>query len=108
MNDWKKALGVVYSTNPAYEQEADAEEQASLPNNKQMLCISFQKRNGKPATILSGYQGSDQEIKVLAKMLKVKCGVGGSTRDGEILIQGDVRTKLKEILRKEGYKTKGG
>lgn len=107
--DWKHKLGLVYSTNPDAMNSVDDFEEVKeqIPNQKQCLCLSFQRRNGKPATIISGYEGSDDSLKELAKRLKVKCGVGGSVRDGEILIQGDLRVKLKELLHSEGFKTKG-
>ena len=108
-NDWKQKLGVVYSTNPNFSLDTENEDsQSSLPKNKQLLRIEIDKkgRNGKCATLITGYVGSESDVKELAKMLKIKCGVGGSTRDGEILIQGDVRTKVADILVQEGYKTK--
>ena len=97
-NDWKERLNIVYSTNPDFDyQTDDAEEQKTLPAEKQSLRIELDKRhrNGKTATLITGFIGS--------KLLKTKCGVGGSARDGEILIQGDLRQKVKEILTKEGY-----
>ena len=101
-NDWKERLNIVYSTNPDFDyQTDDTEEQETLPAEKQSLRIELDKRhrNGKTATLIS----SDDDLKELAKLLKTKCGVGGSARDGEILIQGDLRQKVKEILTKEGY-----
>ncbi|MBP6230898.1 MAG: translation initiation factor [Paludibacteraceae bacterium] len=109
-NDWKAKLGVVYSTNPDFGTHAndDTNTDPSLPASKQTLRIEIDKkgRNGKSATLITGFMGTENELKELAKKLKVSCGVGGSTRDGEILIQGDVRTKLDQLLRAEGYKTK--
>jgi len=105
-NDWKERLNIVYSTNPDFDyQTDDAEEQKTLPAEKQSLRIELDKRhrNGKTATLITGFIGSDDDLKELAKLLKTKCGVGGSARDGEILIQGDLRQKVKEILTKEGY-----
>ena len=104
-NDWKERLNIVYSTNPDFDyQTDDAEEQETLPAEKQSLRIELDKRrNGKTATLITGFIGSDDDLKELAKLLKTKCGVGGSARDGEILIQGDLRQKVKEILTKEGY-----
>lgn len=105
-NDWKERLNIVYSTNPDFDyQTDDAEEQETLPAEKQSLRIEPDKRhrNGKTATLITGFIGSDDDLKELAKLLKTKCGVGGSARDGEILIQGDLRQKVKEILTKEGY-----
>ena len=105
-NDWKERLNIVDSTNPDFDyQTDDAEEQETLPAEKQSLRIELDKRhrNGKTATLITGFIGSDDDLKELAKLLKTKCGVGGSARDGEILIQGDLRQKVKEILTKEGY-----
>lgn len=105
--DWKSRLGVVYSTNPdyKYEEEGNNEQQDTLPPEKQKLTVSIdrRKRAGKQVTLVSGFTGSDDDLAALAKMLKQKCGVGGSAKDGEILIQGDFRDKVVEILKKEGY-----
>jgi translation initiation factor 1 len=70
------------------------------------LRVELDKRNGKPATIVSGFLGSDEALKELAKTLKVKCGAGGSSRDGEVLVQGDFRVKVAELLATMGYKVK--
>lgn len=105
-NDWKERLNIVYSTNPDFSYETEEEPQpATLPTEKQALRIELDKRhrNGKTATLITGFVGSDDDLKELAKLLKTKCGVGGSARDGEILIQGDLRQKVKEILTREGY-----
>lgn len=107
MNDWKDRLNVVYSTNPdfKYEKEDEDEAQDTLPKEKQLLRISLDKRNrkGKAVTLITGYIGTVEDMEALGKMLKVKCGVGGSAKDGEIIIQGDFRNKVLEILQKEGY-----
>lgn len=107
MNDWKDRLNVVYSTNPnfEYEKEDEVEEEKTQPKEKQLLRISLDKRNrkGKAVTLITGYMGSSTDLEALGKMLKVKCGVGGSAKDGEIIIQGDFRNKVLEILQKEGY-----
>jgi len=106
-NDWKDRLGVMYSTNPdfKYDTGKQAEEQ-TLSKEKQRLSITLDKRNraGKSVTLVSGFRGTEDDLTAFGKMLKVKCGVGGSVKDGEILIQGDLRTKVAEILKKEGYK----
>ncbi len=107
--DWKDRLGMVYSTNPDFQYEKEDEQQSeTLPNNKQTLCIEIDRkgRKGKAATLITGFVGSDDDLKELARVLKSKCGVGGSTRDGEILIQGEFRDKIIQILQAEGYKTK--
>lgn len=105
-NDWKDRLNIVYSTNPdySYQQEGE-EEQDTLPNEKQQLRISLDKRNrkGKAVTLITGFTGTTSDLEALGKLLKVKCGVGGSAKDREIIIQGDLRNKVLEILLKEGY-----
>ena len=106
-NDWKSQLNIVYSTNPQFmqEQESEEEKETTLPPSEQRLKIMLDKKNrkGKEATIITGFAGSDDDLKELARRLKTKCGVGGSARGGEILIQGDRRQKVKELLEKEGY-----
>lgn len=105
-NDWKNRLGVLYSTDPDFQYEKEAnEEEETLPMEKQALRISLDKRNrgGKTVTLITGFRGTSDDLTVLGKMLKVKCGVGGSAKDGEIIIQGDVRSRVLDILQKEGY-----
>jgi len=106
MNDWKKRLDIVYSTNPDYHFQDEAEEnRKKVSNEKQLLRISLDKRNrrGKAVTLITGFSGSDDELQELGKMLKMKCGVGGSAKEGEIIVQGDHREKVLGILQKEGY-----
>lgn len=106
MKDWKDRLNIVYSTNPDYNyQKEDEVESDTLPKEKQLLRISLDKRNrkGKAVTLITGFVGTSDDFEILGKLLKVKCGVGGSTKDGEILIQGDFRNKILELLHKEGY-----
>jgi len=108
-NDWKERLGTVYSTNPNFQYETDADGDAeTLPPNRQDLRVQLDKkqRNGKKATLITGFIGKDDDLKLLAKTLKTKCGVGGSAKDGEILIQGDFCNKVIEILKAENYKVK--
>ena len=105
-NDWKERLNVVYSTNPDFKYDTDDEEsEVTLPKEKQQLRISFDKRNrgGKVVTLITGFVGMDDDLKELGKLLKTKCGVGGSAKDSEIIIQGDFRQKVLDILQKEGY-----
>ena len=105
-NDWKDRLNIVYSTNPDFQYEtADKEEPDTLQTEKQQLRISLDKRNrgGKMVSLITGFVGKEEDLQTLGKMLKVKCGAGGSVKDGEIIIQGDFRNKLSEILHKEGY-----
>ena len=98
-NDWKDRLGVMYSTNPDFQYNTgDTEEEDTLPKEKQALRISLDKRNR-----ITGFRGTSEDLTALGKLLKVKCGVGGSAKDGEIIIQGDLRAKVLDILRKEGY-----
>jgi translation initiation factor 1 len=106
MSDWKDRLNVVYSTNPDFKYEKESEEeQDTLPKEKQALRISLDKRNrkGKAVTLITGFTGTTEDLEALGKLLKVKCGVGGSAKAGEIIIQGDFRNKILELLQKERY-----
>ena len=105
-NDWKDRLNVVYSTNPDFGYEMDNdEEQVTLDKNKQSLRVSIDKKNrgGKVVTLVTGFIGTEDDLKELGKFLKSKCGVGGSAKDGEIIVQGDFKQKVLELLKKEGY-----
>lgn len=110
-NDWKQRLGVVYSTNPdfSYEQETK-EEMETLPPERQKLTVTIDRRcrAGKQVTFVSGFIGTEDDLKALGKTLKVKCGVGGTAKDGEITIQGDLRDKVTALLCSMGYKAKRG
>ncbi len=101
---------MVYSTNPDFDDwdddiEAEAE---TLPPNRQKLIISLDKkqRKGKKVTLVKGFTGLTDDLKELGKTLKSKCGVGGSVKDGEIIIQGELKEKVKSILEEMGYKCK--
>ena len=105
-NDWKERLNIVYSTNPDFAYTTDEkEENETLPKQQQKLRVSIEKnhRGGKTVTIVRGFIGTDDDLKTLAKLLKTRCGVGGSAKDGEIIIQGDFKPKVIELLVKEGY-----
>ena len=108
-NDWKKRLGVVYSTNPEFQFEKDqVKSEETLPPQQQKLYVRLDRKNrkGKTVTLIEGFVGTEEDLKSLARELKSKCGVGGSARDGEILIQGDFRERIMILLEKEGYKVK--
>lgn len=107
--DWKDRLGVVYSTNSDYSYNKDEdEEQETLAPQKQNLKVYLdkKKRKGKMVTLITGFIGADEDLKTLAKMLKTKCGVGGTAKDGEIIIQGNFREKVLDLLQADGYKAK--
>ena len=107
--DWKDRLGVVYSTNQDFNYEKEKEEEEStLKPNQQDLRVSLdrKKRKGKSVTLVTGFVGSEDDLKDLGKLLKTKCGVGGTVKNGEILIQGEFRKRIIELLKEEGYKAK--
>ncbi|MFI3292077.1 MAG: translation initiation factor [Rikenellaceae bacterium] len=108
-NDWKSRLGMVYSTNPEFEYSTSSDDdQQTLEPSKQNLRVWLDRkqRGGKVATIVKGFVGSEDDLKDLARELKTKCGVGGAAKDGEIIVQGDHRDRVVEILTKSGYKCK--
>ncbi len=105
----KRNLGnMVYSTNPDFDYESPVEEVETLAPAQQDLKAQISKkcRAGKTATVIFGFRGSEKDLENLAKTLKVKCGIGGSVKDGEILLQGDVRQKSVEVLKSLGYKAR--
>jgi len=110
-NDWKKRLGVVFSTNPDFTYVEDtADEPATIEPSKQNLIVSIDRkgRAGKQVTLVSGFIGTSDDLAELGRTLKVKCGVGGSAKDGEITIQGDFRDRVVSLLKDMGYKAKRG
>jgi translation initiation factor 1 len=110
----KNIANVVYSTNPNFiYQSIEADEQATRPSNDQALYVSIDRkqRGGKEVTLIEGFVGTEDDLKDLGKMLKSKCGVGGTVKEGQILIQGNFKEKIADLLLKEGYvktKKKGG
>ena len=108
-NDWKARLGVVYSTDPGYKYDTGEQpETETLPPSQQDLRVWTDRRHraGKVVTIVRGFVGSSDDLSELARMLKSKCGTGGSAKDGEIVIQGDCRDRVADILTAAGYRCK--
>ncbi len=108
-NDWKKRDGMVYSTASDFEfNYRKQQESTTLPASKQNLHVLLDKsmRAGKQVTLVTGFTGTAADLDELGKMLKSKCGVGGSVKEGEVIIQGDHRDKIVLLLQKEGYKVK--
>lgn len=107
-NDWKERLGVIFSTNPDFQYETENEAQAeTLAPERQNLKIWLDRlKGGRVATVVRGFVGSDDDLAALGKELKKSCGVGGTAKDGEIIIQGDHRDRVLELLTKAGYRSK--
>ncbi|MDR1601505.1 MAG: translation initiation factor [Tannerella sp.] len=104
--DWKERLGITYSTNPDFTYRTEEETgAATLPERQQALRISLDRRHrgGKTVTLVTGFCGADEDLQTLGRLLKIRCGAGGSVKNGEIVVQGDFRQKALEILQKEGY-----
>ncbi|MDE5710816.1 MAG: translation initiation factor [Bacteroides sp.] len=106
-NDWKERLNIVYSTNPDYNYETneEKEEETTLPPAQHRLRVHLDRKNrgGKVVTLVTGFVGTEDDLKDLGKLLKSKCGGGGSAKEGEIIVQGDFKQKVLELLKKEGY-----
>ena len=108
-NDWKSRLGMVYSTDPDFRYTTDeVEEPETLPPDKQTLRVWLDRkqRGGKQVTLVRGFVGTQADLGELARLLKSRCGVGGSAKEGEIIIQGDHRDRVVEILLQNGYRCK--
>jgi len=106
-NKKSDSFGVVFSTNPDYSYDNDDSEETLAPEDQQLkVLIDRKQRRGKEVTLVTGFVGDESDLKDLGKTLKTKCGVGGSAKDGEIIIQGNHLQKIKDILSKLGYRVK--
>jgi translation initiation factor 1 len=105
MSKQKNTKGIVYSTDPdfQYEQQEEQKEETSFAQQKIYVSIDRKQRKGKEVTLVEGFVGSDEQLKDLAKLLKSKCGVGGTAKDGEIIVQGNHREKVIELLKQAGF-----
>lgn len=109
MNERKKRKNIVYSTNPDFHYEYDEEtEPDTLPPGEQNLFITIDRkqRNGKIVTIISGFTGKKSDLESLGKLLREKCGAGGTVKDNEILVQGNFPDKIILQLKSQGYRAK--
>ena len=109
MSKKKNKINVVYSTNSNFNYDFEEDkEQETLPPNEQDLRVQLdtKQRKGNGVTLITGFVGTNDDLKDLGKTLKSKCGVGGSAKDNEIIIQGDHRDKVLALLHDMGYKAK--
>jgi translation initiation factor 1 len=107
--DWKDRLGVVFSTNPDFDYiKNDQDESETLTPDQQILKVSLDKkqRKGKTVTLIQGFVGQNKDLIELGRQLKVQCGVGGSVKEGDVILQGDCRDKASAFLRELRYKVK--
>ncbi|MBC8054379.1 MAG: translation initiation factor [Sphingobacteriaceae bacterium] len=105
----KNISGVVYSTDPGFQYQFNEEEEASTPPPQQQdlrVQLDKKQRGGKAVTLITGFIGTEADLEILGKKLKQKCGTGGSAKNGEILVQGDFRDKIIEMLKNDGFKVK--
>lgn len=101
--------GMVFSTNSDFVPEYEEDKEQNTPSPKEQHLeahFSAKGRGGKTVTVIKGFEGKEEDLIKLGKELKKKCGVGGSVKDGEIIIQGDVREKVMQLLKEQGYKVK--
>lgn len=108
-NDWKKRLGIVYSTDPGFDYDTGKEEEGETPEpGAQLLTIRLDRKNrkGKTVTLVEGFSGREEDLKALGRELRNRCGAGGSAGDGTILIQGDFRDRTAAFLEQKGYRIK--
>ncbi len=105
-NDWKSRLGMVYSTDPdfAYTTRHDEEPETLAPERQELR--DRKQRGGKVVTLVRGFVGRDDDLQALARLLKTRCGVGGAAKEGEIIIQGDHRDRVVDLLTRSGYRCK--
>lgn len=106
--DWKQKLNFAYSTNPDFNPNSEDEPQKKLLPNQQNLLVTFEKkhRGGKSVTLIKNFIGNTDEMEDLCKKIKTKCGVGGSVKEGDILIQGEIKHKVADLLKEWGYRVK--
>lgn len=107
--EFKNRAGIVYSTNPGFQYSTTNEEVnvSNFPENQDLrVFLERKQRAGKTVTVIRGYVGEKKDLELLGKTLRAKCGTGGSVKDGEILVQGDFREKIVQLLLIMGFKAK--
>jgi translation initiation factor 1 len=101
--------GLIYSTDPDWEMPVDNQEEIETPapqNQNLRVSLDRKQRAGREVTLITGHIGSSNDLEQLGKLLKTKCGVGGSIKDGEIIIQGNFADKIVQLLIQLGYRAK--